>query len=170
MIAALILCIAHAFASDDGLQRAIALVRSGDARAALTAAEAEPDELKRLQAEVYVRNQAGDLEGALLAAERGSRAHPADPWLAERCVSIALSLKRAHAAHVAIARLESAAQNEVEPERTRWLNALRAARTELDAIDQSVRDRNDADSRASIVALCASLACVAGLVFLARRA
>src|SRR6185503_370949 len=60
----------------DGFGRALELARAGDFGAAWTAAENTPDEGTRAQVGVYVRWQAGDLEGALSSAEWFSRRHP----------------------------------------------------------------------------------------------
>jgi hypothetical protein len=145
--------LALAFTGDDGLQRAIDLLRAGDARAALAAADAEPDDLRRAQARVYVRHQAGDLEGALVAARSGSDAHPEDAWIADRWCWIALTLRRAGPARQALERLEHAAAALRDPERTRWTDAAHAARSEVDALDVA-RGRRDAADRAARIVSC----------------
>jgi len=153
--------------SQDGLDRAIELMRSGDARAALAAAEAEADDLRRAQARVYVRHHAGDLEGALAAAEAGSGAHPDDPWLAERAAAIALSLRRAGAALAALGRLERIAAALAEPERTRWLDAARAARSEAEAVALAHARRDTAGRSARVVSLGVAGLALVGLLALA---
>lgn len=170
MIAVALCLLAIHAAPGDGLQRAIAALRAGDARAAWIAAESEPGELERSQAKVWVRHQAGDLEGALAEAERGARTAPLDPWLAERCAYIAISLGRPRTAERALARLESAAQRAAEPDRARWLSNLRDLRAEAALLEEGARARAAADSRARAVVIALGAACLGALFVLARRA
>jgi hypothetical protein len=152
-----------------GLQTAIERVRAGDVVAAWSAAEGAVDPLEHAQARVYVRQHAGDLEGALRDAVEGSTAHPRDPWLAERALSIALSLSRARPAQTALARLETTLADTNVRDRDAFLAALTSARVEVAALAEAARDRDGAEIRARVVVMALGAGALFVLVSLARR-
>lgn len=152
-----------------GLQSAIERVREGDLVAAWSAAETVSDPLARAQARVYVRQHAGDLEGALREAAEGSTAHPSDPWLAERTLSIALSLSRLRAAEVALARLETALADPGLSQRDAFLAALPPARARVAELALAARARDEAEDRARFVVIGLGAGLLFALVWLARK-
>lgn len=155
--------------AQSGLQSAVEQVRAGDVVAAWRTAESVPDPLDRAQARVYVRQHAGDLDGALREAVQGSNAHPADPWLAERALAIALSLSRRQPAEEALSRLESVLRDPGARSREAFLAALPAARFEVEALRASARARDAAETRARIVVIGLGVSALLALVWLARR-
>lgn len=165
MIAALVL-----FAcAQTGLQAAIDHVRNGDVVAAWSAAENVADPLERAQARVYVRQHAGDLDGALREAVTGSDEHPLDPWLCERALSIALSLSRTRQAEDALARLETILRDPGARSRDAFLAALPAARTAVESLRAAAHARDAAETRAHVVVLGLGASALFTLVWLARR-
>ena len=154
----------------DGLQRAIELVRAGDLHAALAAADAETDPLARSQARVYVIHHAGDLDGALAVARRAVAEHPDDPWLAERLVFVATSLRRLEPAREGLARLETAAARAPESERERWTTLARSSRTDVETLARAHDRAHAARARARGVTLGIGLLGVAVLALLSRAA
>ncbi len=161
-----------------GLDRAMELLRAGDIGAAWAAAESEPDTARRAQAIVYVRWQAGDLEGALAAAESGSAAHPRDVWLAARVIDLAVVLRRTATAERSAQRLESAAATMSagtipENERAAARAALDLARAPLDELRRAGDARDGASRRARAVVTglaVLSVLLIGWLAFAPRRA
>ncbi len=78
--------------SQGSFDEALRLTNAGAYGAALEAAEGEEDALRRAQATLHVRWQAGDLRGALGAAQAGLDDFPSDLWLLEQGTQLALSL------------------------------------------------------------------------------
>lgn len=163
------LCLAFAPCAWDGLQDAITRVAAHDMAGAWSAATGEPDPLKQSQAQVYVRHHAGDLEGALAEAVRGSSAHPEDSWLAERSVYIALSLGRAATAEAGLQRLEAALQRTGTPDRASFVAALAEARPAVAELQYAARERDAADRRARWTVFALGASSLALLIWLARR-
>jgi hypothetical protein len=161
MIAELCACILLSIPQSGGwgFERAMELVRQGDLGAALAAAETEPHEGRRAQAIVYVRWQAGDLEGALSTAEWALQQQPHNVWLSSRVIDLALILRRPAAAEEGARRLASAAASLAEPGRT---EALEHAKAPLDELRRAGEQRDRALGRARAVVLI-----VAGLSVLA---
>ena len=105
MIGGAILCAGAALQSAFGLPLAIDRARAGDFQAALAAAEAEPDPVRRAEASLYVRHQAGDLDGALAIGLHGAELAPWDEWLLDRTAFVALSLRRPGPARLSLEAL-----------------------------------------------------------------
>jgi hypothetical protein len=174
VIAIALLCVALAplQADQGGFDRALELVRAGDARAALAAADAETDALRRAQARVYVLEQAGDLEGALAEARAGAAAHADDPWIAGRLCAIGAMLRRMDAVEAAERRLARLAAR--EPEAAGEAVELAAGAREELALLRAAHERSDAAvvrARAVSIALLALCALALGwLAFASRRA
>jgi hypothetical protein len=145
------------------LERALELARERRFAEALAEARAEPDALRRAQAELYVLHHAGDLEGALAAGRAGLRAAPDDPWLRERCAYVALSLRahgpaREHAD--ALARVARAGTDDA---------ALAARyRAEADALAATAARAGAALTRARITVLAGAALALAAWLALAR--
>jgi hypothetical protein len=152
-----------------GLATAIERVRAGDAVAAWSAAESATDPLERAQARVYVRQHAGDLEWALQEAVEGSAAHPRDPWLAERALSIALSLSRPRPAQTAMVQLEKTLADTGVRDREAFLAALNSSRGEVAALESASRARDAAEKRAYAVVIGLGAVSLIVLFVLARR-
>jgi len=152
-----------------GLSTAIERMRAGDAMAAWSAAESATDALERAQARVYVRQHAGDLECALQEAIEGSSAHPRDPWLADRSLSIALSLSRPRPAQAAMAQLERLLTDTGVRDRDAFLAALASARGEVAALEGASRARDAAEKRAYVVVIGLGAGALIALFLLARR-
>lgn len=142
-----------------GFDAALRLVAEGRYAAALEAAEAEPDGLRRAQARVHVRHRAGDLAGALAAALAGLEADPSDPWLLEQAAFVAVSLNRGAQGEALAERLARAVQpagaaDPGAPERAEGLLAeARAAR----ALELARRDALARSRRVALGLLAASL-------------
>ena len=102
------------------LQGALELSRRGAIRASWTALEALADPLDRAQARVQVLADAGDLEGALAAAQAALPSFPGDAWLHERATALAVSLRRGRAAAEELARFERTLGSSSAMERERW--------------------------------------------------
>lgn len=152
------------------LQTAIERVRRGDIVSAWSAAEGVRDPLEGAQARVYVRQHAGDLEGALREAAAGSAAHARDAWLAERTLSIALSLSRLRPAEVALARLETTLEDPNVRDRSAFLALLPAARAGVETLTAAARARDAAETRARLVVIGCGAGALCVLVWLARKA
>src|SRR5437762_8534190 len=97
-----------AIQTPSGLSLALDRVRAGDFQGALAAAEAEPDPLRRAEASLYVRHQAGDLDGALAIGLHGAEMAPRNEWLLDRTAFVALSLRRPGPARVSLDALRRA--------------------------------------------------------------
>jgi len=75
-------------------QAALALAREGEFRAADERAQTLADPLERVQAQVYLRHHAGDLEGALGTCREGLLEYPLDAYLLATRQELALALAR----------------------------------------------------------------------------
>lgn len=139
-----------AFEDVRGLEAAIEQVSRGEFGTAYEAALAEPDPLRRAQAELYVRHHAGDLAGALASGERGLAATPDDAWLLERCAYIALTLRHAHKALEYARRLDLATARGADADRTRFAAAAQSALVEAQSLASSDAARRNALSRARV--------------------
>jgi hypothetical protein len=131
-----------------GLDAAIECVVRGDFGAAYDAVEAEPDALRRAQAELYVRHHAGDLVGALASGERGLDVAPDDAWLLERCAFIALTLRRAPTAAEHALALDRVLRTAPEAERVRFGAAAESAKAEASALVATAEAKRGALTRA----------------------
>ncbi len=154
--------------SQAGLSHAIEWTRAGDMSSAWNSACAVTDPLEAAQARVYVRQHAGDLEGALREARQGAEAHPGDPWLTERTLSIALSLSRVRTAERALERLESILRDPHVRDREAFEASARAARPETEILVNHARARDRAETRARFVVIGVGSAAILALVWLAR--
>lgn len=171
MIGAFVLGCALHLAPDthSGMQAAIDAVRAGDFLEAERAANGEQDVLTRHQAVVYVRHQAGDLDGALAEAESGSRAFPDDAWLQDRRVYIALTLRRSEVAEAAVGALERLADRATTTERDRWAATARGYRAELGELQRQLVARDCAERRSIWVTVGCLIASTTLLLGFARR-
>ena len=165
MIAACVL----AACMQSGLSIAVERMQAGDAVAAWSAAESATDALERAQARVYVRQHAGDLEWALQEAIQGAGAHPRDPWLADRVLSIGLSLSRLRPAQAAMVQLEGVLTDTGVRDREAYLAALASARVEVAALESASRARDAAEKRAYAVVSGLGAGALIVLFLLARR-
>lgn len=142
-----------------GFDAALAAVEAGDFRAALEHAERDPDPLRRAQARVYARHQAGDVAGALEEVRSALDLFPRDPWLLDRAAELALTVREPELASRWLAR--AAHEGELDPARA---SRHRAEAAELAAV---LARRDRALSRArwtaslSIVATCSALIAIA---------
>ena len=157
--------------ADDALARAIETARRGELRAAYALAEKERDPVRKAQAVLYVRHQAGDLGGALRAGLAGLETAPNDAWLLERTAYLALSLRDPDLSRSLVGRLDRALEsaNLEADERARWETLAAARREEAAALDAAAARRSDAARLARVVA-CGGLAIAIGaLIFLLVR-
>jgi hypothetical protein len=135
-----------------GFDAALAQLAEGRFAAALQAAAAEPDVLRRAQAQVHVRHHAGDLQGALQAALDGLVEVPADPWLLEQATFVAVSLNQGALAWELAERL--LARLELEPGLPpEQLSGARALHEQASAAFAHGLERGEALQRARLVAL-----------------
>lgn len=149
MIAAVLLLLAVHPDAD----RAIALVQAQRHAEALEALADEPDPLRRVQTEVWVLHQSGDLEGALAAALRAldSAPPPEDAWLLEQAAWIAVTLHRGPLARrLAERRLALLEASGAPPE---TLAAARSLLREARTLEQSDRAASQAVRRAQRTSL-----------------
>jgi hypothetical protein len=151
-----------------GMQAAVDAVHRGDFAAAERAADAEPQSLPRHQARVYVRHQAGDLDGALEEVESGARAFPTDAWLQDRRAYIALTMRRARIAEDAVNALERTLSSASTAEAQRWSSAAAGYRTELTDLRRMLSARDRCETRAIWVAVVGVLASGIAVLWLAR--
>lgn len=82
-----------AVSSVQALQRAVGDCREGRFVEAWAAAQGAASPIERSCAETYVRYHAGDLEGALQAAETGLTLNPRDEYLNPTATELALTLR-----------------------------------------------------------------------------
>lgn len=171
MFAALAFVLLESLATlpQSGMQAAVDAVRAGDFAAAERAASAESDALLRHQARVYVRHQAGDLDGALAEVESAAHAFQKDAWLQDRRAYIALTMRRTRIALDAVTALESASLNAGTSEAQRWSSAARGYRTELADLRQTLAARDRSETRAIWVAVGGVFATGIALLWLGRK-
>jgi hypothetical protein len=165
--ALMLLVCASGLARGDSLQQAIELLKTGDARAALTAAESESDARARAQARVYVLHQAGDLEAALAVAHSESDAWPNDPWLAQKWAFVAATLRRSDASSSAASRLERAVIDLPAADREAWQDAVRTAKADASELMSARARRIRAERVARAVSLTALASAIVALTMLA---
>ncbi len=142
---------------------AIEAVRDGRFVEALLAAETEPDAARRAEAALFVRHHAGDLDGALLVAANARRDGVATAWLEEREAFVALSMRDADRARVALQAIERRADHSGAQ-----IAALAEAHgVELAALER-VLDARDRSTTAAAVCV-AAFAVVATAIAIAPR-
>ncbi len=130
-----------AWAGPVDLAGAVESVREGRFVEALLAAEADPDPSKRAEAALYVRHHAGDLTGALHVARSARLAGISTPWLEEREVFVALTLRDAAGARDALEALASRPDSggvEMAALAQKWSGELDALQSTLDARDLGI--------------------------------
>lgn len=144
MIGALFFALACAPSFD----RAVELARAGRYAEALEEARREERPIEREQALLYVRHQAGDLDGALEIGRAALREDRQDPWLMERLAYVALTVHLPATALAAIERLEQCtARDDLDPADRARYRAL-AAEYRVEALGQQrVRDSREAARR-----------------------
>jgi hypothetical protein len=160
-------------ASAAGFDAALRETAVGRFPAALAAAEAEPDPLRRAQARLWVRHHAGDLDGALAAARAAREASIADAWLIERELYVALSLRRAGEARAASEALERELARAGPAADARIAAQAAGLRAELETLERSLGERAQALARARGVSAglgCSLLLVLAWLAFRTGRA
>ena len=137
----------------------------------LSAAEAEPDALSRARARVEALYGAGDLPGALRAAELGSVAGGDDPQLLRRACQLALSLRMADAAEENAQRLSAslAAADLDAAQREWWRSEARTLQVEAAALREHTRNLVAATRRARALSVGMLGAVLLGLLVLGRR-
>lgn len=146
-------------------QSAVERVRDGDFVSALAAAEAETDPVRRVESVLYVRHQAGDLDGALEVGLRGAAIAPNDTWLLDRTAYVALSLRRPVVAQKSLDALRRALQADASASDAARAS-LRAYETEEALLLVRSRERETALSRARWTALLAAAGALTALAAL----
>jgi hypothetical protein len=152
-----------------GLQSTVDRVRDGDFLGALASAEAEVDPVRRAEGVLYVRHQAGDLDGALEAGVRGAAIAPGDEWLLDRTAYVALTLGRPGAARVSLDALRRAlAADALASDAARA--SLAAYETNVVELERRISERDAALIRAHWTALLGAVGALTALAALAMPA
>ena len=157
--------------AQEGFEAALALVGEGRLPAALSAADAELDPVRRAQARLFVLHHAGDLSGALEAGQAGLEVTE-DPWLLERSTYIALSLRAAARAGELHARFEKAVAGAVQSaaEEGRMRALVEDYGRQCAELAAGERALEGALVRARVAILSVLIAAACALGFLPRRA
>lgn len=126
------------------------------------------DELERAQGEVFVRLRAGDLFGALRAADRGLEHAPEDLWLLERRASTAVSVGSAEVAGPAVRELSAAVDR--ADARKEWQPTLVGLESRLEELEGAAAARGGALLKARFTVFASLGALLLLLLKFARRA
>ena len=138
----------------------VRLVVEGRFVQALDAARAEGDSLRRWQNEFHVLHTGGALEAAMLAGSEGARLFPEDPWLWERVVYVALTLRQPDAAREHLNGLEQALAGLTPSLREPWLSTLGNLASQVADLEaaRSARARGLARAQLTVAIVLALLA------------
>jgi len=145
-LAALVLSLA--VAAQDTFTALVEQTQAGRLRAAQVQADALSDPLERAQGRLYVQYAAGDLAGALRAGLEGLEHAPDDPWLLERCATLALQLRASTLANDCAERLAAHVAQADAGVQAEWQPRLASVRAEAAALAARQRARDAAQARA----------------------